>query len=171
MENQYLEAGRIVSTQGLKGETRVEPWSDSPEFLTQFKGFYVGSGGQNYTLAESLRVQKNVVIIKFEGADDIDSAKKLVNHLIYIDRDWVNLTEGTYFERDLIGLEVADAATGRIYGKITEVGRTGANDIYCVKGSGGEVWIPAIKDVIAAVDLKAGKMLITPLRGLFENED
>ena len=41
MNEKYLEAGKIVSTHGIKGEVKVLPWADSPEFLTKFKTFYL----------------------------------------------------------------------------------------------------------------------------------
>ena len=41
MNEKYLETGKIVSTHGIKGEVKVLPWADSPEFLTRFKTFYL----------------------------------------------------------------------------------------------------------------------------------
>ena len=45
MLQQYLEAGRIVGTHGVKGELRIEPWCDSAEFLSQFRTLYWDPNG------------------------------------------------------------------------------------------------------------------------------
>ena len=171
MREKFLEAGQIVSTHGLKGEVRVMPWCDSAEFLTQFDKLYFEKG-KSFKVVERSSVYKSLVIVKFEGYNDINSAIKLMKSIIYIDRELIKLDEGCYFEQDLIGIEVKDANTGLLYGKINEVSRTGRNDVYTIKRSdGSEVLIPAIKDVIKNVDIDNEIMLITPLRGLFDDED
>jgi 16S rRNA processing protein RimM len=190
MYKQFLEAGQIVSTHGIKGELNVTPWCDQPEFLMGFDRFYFkeGKDGREERAVESVRTNKSLVIVKFEGINEIDEAVKLIKSIIYIDRSGVTLPEGSYFEQDLMGLEVIDDISGKSYGCLTSVLHTGANDVYgvtplCIpqQGSvpqqgnttqhGKEVLIPAIKDVIKAVDIEGGRMLITPLKGLFEDED
>lgn len=170
MLKHFLETGKIVNTHGLKGEVRVQPWCDSPAFLKKFESFYLDEG-KTILKAASVRVANEMVIMKFDGIDDINAAMPIINKVIYIDREWVELPEGSYFEQDLIGLTVEDAETGEVYGKLAEVGHTGANDIYRVDKDGREVWIPAIKQIICSIDLDAEKMLITPLKGLFDDED
>lgn len=170
MLKRFLETGQIVGTHGLNGEVRVNPWCDSPDFLKGFKGFYFDAG-KTFVKAKSIRVHKSIAIIKFEGTDNIDDASKLINKVIYIDRGWVKLPEGSYFEQDLLGLKVVDADTQKVYGTLVEVSKTGANDIYRVDSDGHKTWIPAIKDVVKSVDIENGIMLITPLKGLFDDED
>jgi 16S rRNA processing protein RimM len=171
MREKFLEAGQIVSTHGLKGDVRVLPWCDSPEFLLQFDKLYFEKG-KSFKVVESSSVHKSLVIVKFEGYNDINSAIKLMKSIIYIDRELVKLDEGSYFEQDLIGIEVKDANTGFVYGKLIEVSRTGRNDVYNIKRpDGSEVLIPAIKDVVKSIDIDNEIMLITPLKGLFDDED
>ena len=170
MLKRYLEAGQIVNTQGLNGEVRVQPWCDSAEFLTQFNGFYFGEG-TDFRNIVSVRPHKSMAVVKFEGVDDINAAMKLIRSVIYIDREWVKLPQGAYFEQDILGLSVEDANSGRVYGVLGEVARTGANDIYRVDGSFGQVWIPAVSHIVKSIDLPSGKMLITPIKGLFDDAD
>lgn len=175
MYKQYLEAGQIVSTHGIRGELRINPWCDSPEFLLNFQKLYFKEGREVRTV-ERIRANKSVVLVKFEGIDAIEDAAKLVKSIIYIDRSEIELPEGSYFEQDLIGLTVLDADTGSEYGAVTSVMHTGANDVYGVTPQadgkpGTEVLIPAIRDVVKSIDVKAGRMLITPLKGLFDDAD
>ena len=83
-------------------------------------------------------------------------------------RDDLELDEDTYFIQDLIGLEVRDADTSEVYGKIADVMQTGANDVYVIKGNDREYLVPAIADVIVSTDVDGGVMTIRPLDGLFD---
>jgi 16S rRNA processing protein RimM len=162
-----IEAGKIVSVFGIKGEVKVQPWCDSPEFLCEFDRLYYKSGTE--VEIERSRPQKNIVVMKIKGVDTVEDAQKIRNRVLYLDREDVELDEGCYFIRDLIGLKVADSDSGRVYGTITDVSETGANDVYHIKGEDGKMYyIPAIPSVIDRTDIEGGVMEITPLDGLFE---
>ncbi|MDP4152329.1 MAG: ribosome maturation factor RimM [Bacillota bacterium] len=167
MQKAYLESGKIVNTHGIRGEVRIEPWCDTPEFLLKFKTLYLKDGvplGVMYS-----KVHKNFVNVKFEGIESIDDALHLINKIIYINREEVVLPKGVYYVKDLVGLSVIDAGTEREYGKITEVQSTGSNDVYTVTDNKGtDTLIPGIKEVVKEVDIEGGVMKITPLAGLFE---
>ena len=163
----YLELGKIVSVFGLKGEVKVQPWCDSPDFLCEFDTLYYKSGTP--VNVERARVQKNIVVMKLEGTDTVEAAQALRGRVLYMDREDVELEEGAYFVQDLIGLEVRDAETAQVYGTITEVSETGANDVYHIKSPEGRMlYVPAIPDVVKETDIEGGAMLITPLDGLFD---
>lgn len=83
-------------------------------------------------------------------------------------RDDLELDDDTYFIQDLMGLEVRDADTAEVYGEITDVMQTGANDVYVIKGKDREYLVPAIADVIVSTDVDGGVMTIRPLDGLFD---
>lgn len=172
MKKQYLEIGKIVSVQGIKGEVRVNPWSDSPDFLLEFDEFYYENGKEKITILNS-RVQKNVVILKIEGIDTVEEAQKLRNKILYINREDIELEDGVYFIQDLIGVKVINKDDNSIiYGDIVDVSPTGANDVYHIKADDGKLYyIPAIPQVIISTDIDKGIMEIRPLRGLFEDED
>lgn len=162
-----LEAGKIVTVFGLKGEVKVQPWCDTPEFLCEFDTLYYKSGTP--VNVERARVQKNMVIMKIEGTDSVEEAQKLRNRVLYIDREDVELDDGCYFIQDLIGLTVMESKDGKVYGKLSDVSQTGANDVYHIKAEDGkEYLIPAIPDVIDSIDLEGGIMKITALDGLFD---
>ena len=42
--NEFLDCGQIVNTHGIRGEVRIVPWADSPEFLCKFSTLYVEIG-------------------------------------------------------------------------------------------------------------------------------
>ena len=109
MKAEFLEAGKIVNTFGMRGEVRVQPWADSPDFLTGFEHFYID---EMPVQVLSAKVHKGCVIATLEGVDDIDSAIRMKNKIIKIKKEHVKLEEGSYFVTDLIGLKVIDNETG-----------------------------------------------------------
>ncbi|NLZ45622.1 MAG: 16S rRNA processing protein RimM [Clostridiales bacterium] len=165
---EYLEIGKIVSVFGLNGEVKVHPWCDSPDFLTEFDTLYWKSGDGIEIL--SARVQKNLVVMKIKDCDTVEDAQKLRNRVLYMNRSEVELDEGCYFIQDLVGLTVKDLDTGEVYGKITDVSETGANDIYHIETEKGKlIYVPAIPEVVIETNLEDGIMIIKPLEGLFED--
>lgn len=162
---QYLEVGKVTNVHGLMGEVKVQPWADSPEFLCQFKTLYVDEAHFPMTVQRA-RVHKNMVIIKFEGPTDVPSALSLRNAILYIDRSDVDLPEGAFFLADIYGLEVRDAATGEVLGKIADVLTLPANNVYVVRGGARELMIPAVPQFIAETNIEAGYIRVNMMEGL-----
>lgn len=168
---QYLEIGKIVAVQGLKGEFRVESWSSTLDFICDFDILYFDKG-KTKVIVERARPHKNIVLMKIQGVDTVEQAQLLRNKVLYMDRNDVELDEGTYFIQDLIGLTVVDADDGTVYGELCDVSETGANDVYHIKrdDGNGEWLIPAIPDVVAETDIEGGKMKIHKMEGLFDED-
>lgn len=171
MIKEYLELGQIVSTHGIKGEMRFNPWCDTPDFVKKFKTLYFDNKGENSIKVISARPHGNVVILMLDGVDDIDKARALKNKVLYMKRSDAKLSKGTWFIQELFDCKVFDDNTGKELGIITDVSETGANDVWHIKTSYGEVLIPAIKQVVVSVDVEEGIVKINPIKGLFEDED
>ena len=164
---QLLETGKIVTLHALKGEVKVEPWCDSPELLAEFDELYLDG---RWVKDERTRVQKRMDITNLEGYFSPEEASKLIGKILYLDRDQLELDEGTYFIADLIGMKVIDADDPeKVYGTLTQVSETGANDIYHILFADGKTrYIPAIPQVVISTDVENKIMTIRPLEGLFE---
>lgn len=167
MKKEYLEAGKIVTTHGIRGEVKIMPYTDTPELLAEFDRLFIGKN-KDELIIERSRVFKNMVIAKIEGVDTPEAAEKLRNKLLYMHRDDLELDDDTYFIQDLIGIEVRDADSGKVYGTISDVMQTGANDVYVIKGPDREYLVPAIADVVVSTDIDENIMTIRPLDGLFD---
>ena len=172
MIKEYLEIGQIVSTHGIKGEVRLNPWCDTPAFVKKFKTLYCDEKGSSSFRVASCRPHGNVAVLKLEGVDTVEQAQRLRNTVLYMKRSDVNLPEGKWFISELIGCTVLDYDDESIcYGKITDVDSGMANDIwYITTPDGKEVLIPAIKDVVIKCDVAQDKAYIRPLRGLFDED-
>lgn len=169
MKKEYLEAGKIVNTHGIRGEVKIMPYCDSPELLCDFDRLFMGKSLKEIYIERS-RVQKNMIICKIEGVDTPEEAEKLRNKMLYMHRDDLELDKDTYFIQDLIGMTVKDADTGEVYGIIDDVFQTGANDVYSIKNGDKSYLVPAIADVVITTDIDSGIMTIRPLEGLFDED-
>ena len=143
----YIETGEIISLHGVRGEVKVFPWADYPEFLEEFDTFYIKKNKMHFQKfkAVSVRTNKNVVLIEFEGINNTELARNLIGKTLYIDRDEIELEDGTFFVADLIGCKVINDDTDEEIGEITDVKNLGASDIYYITGKNGqEHMFPAV---------------------------
>ena len=171
MKETYLETGKIVSTHGIKGEVKILPWADSPEFLTRFKTFYLApaggaraDAGQMRPLAvESCRVQKTCVLAKFQGIDTVEEAAALRERVLHIARDDPHIPAGTVFQADLIGLPVF--ANGEALGTIREILSMPSSDVWVVRGA-HEYMIPNVRAFVPELDLSLGRVDVNLIEGM-----
>lgn len=171
MKKIYIETGKIVGTHGIKGQVRIQPWCDSPEFLCSFKKLYLDENGRDFLSVISSKPHGNIVIASIKGIDSIESAEKYRNHILYISRKDAKLEKGRYFITDLIGCNVYDADTNEPLGIISDVSETGANDVWHIMREDKEYLIPSIPDVVIKVDIDRETVIIRPLKGIFDDEN
>ncbi len=171
MKKNYLETGKIVGTHGIRGGVRIQPWCDSAEFLCSFKKLYLDENGKEEVKITSSKPHGNIVIATIKGVDSIELAESYRNRVLYIDRKDVKLEEGRYFIEDLIGCSVYDEDTNELLGNISDVSQTGANDVWHIEKNGREYLIPNIPDIVKSVDIDNEKIIIKPLKGIFDDED
>jgi 16S rRNA processing protein RimM len=157
----FLETGRIVNTHGINGELKVQPWSDSPAFLLDFDKFYID--GQPHKVLKS-RLHNDMVLILFEGIDNINDAMRLKNKTIYIDRKDVKLEEGSWFIQDALGLTVY-STDGAEIGRLKEVLNLPGGDVFVVQGE-TEHLIPSNGGFIKEVDIEGGRIIAQLIEGM-----
>ena len=165
-----LKVGVISSTHGLKGEVKVFPTTDDVQRFKELKSVLLVGKKERATLKiQGVRFFKQMVILKFEGIDDINDVEKYRGSDLYVTRDQaVKLEKDEYFIADLIGLNVI-AEAEKLQGTIKDVIATGANDVYVIALSDGrELLLPAIKECVLSVDMEKGEMRIRLLDGLLE---
>ena len=166
--DKYLELGQIVNTRGLKGEVRVNSFTDDNTKFEKLPKIFIK---QNNSIIEhkvqKIGFAKNQVIIKFEDINSIEEAEKYRNAYIVADRDDLGeLPEGVYYIADLIGLEVY-TENNEYLGKVDDIYNTGSNDIYVVKDDlGRQKLLPGIDEVIKKVDIDAKKITVNLIKGL-----
>ena len=168
---QYLEAGKIVRTHGVRGEVCLEPWADSPEVLEQVHAFYFDEEGRQNAGLLAARVHKGRLLLRLKGVDTVEQGDALRGRVLYLDRDDIPLEPGQHFLQDLIGLQAVDGRTGQVYGVLKEIFPTGANDVYrIVSPEGREYLFPAVAHMVQEIDLEGGVIRLLPIPGIFDDE-
>ena len=162
MKLQFLEAGEIVSTHGVRGEMKVLPWSDGPDFLTEFKRVRIG--GITYPVTQC-RIQKTCNLLKVEGIDTMEQAQQLRGKTVEIYRE--DAPEDLIFAAELVGVQVY--CEDALLGEITEVLDYPGNKVYVVKGE-YEYMIPAVKQFILSTDLDDNRMQVRIIEGMRTDE-
>ncbi|MCR5665335.1 MAG: ribosome maturation factor RimM [Eubacterium sp.] len=163
-----LQVGVIANTHGIRGEVKVFPTTDDIKRFGKLKEVYLDTGKEKLLMKiKAVRYQKNMVIVKFDGVDNINDIEKYKSCGLWVTREnAVKLKKDEYFIADMIGMKVT-SDEGEELGELIDVIQTGANDVYVVKGKdNAELLIPAIKQCILNVDIEAMTMEVHLLDGL-----
>jgi len=162
MKLQFLEAGEIVSTHGVRGEMKILPWTDGPDFLTEYDRVRIN--GRDYKV-ESCRVQKTCNLLKVAGIETMEEAQSLRGKTVEIYR--CDAPDDIIFAAELMGVEVE--ANGEIIGKVSDVLDYPGNKVYVVKGA-HEYMIPAVKEFVKSISLDENRMIVELIEGMRTDE-
>lgn len=167
-ENRLL-AGKITSTHGLHGSVKFYPYTENLDLFHPGLCLFVRmpDGAEKTCVLASIKPhRRQMALIQVEGVSTLENAEALVGSEVSVDRSLLPETEEDEFYWDeLIGLSVRTQA-GEILGRLTQVFRTGSNDVYVVKNQKDELLIPALKSVVLNVDISAGLMVVDMPEGL-----
>lgn len=168
MKQEFITIGKVVTTQGNKGEIKVLPLTDSTDRFKKLNSIFIKNNVNQKALnIEKIKIKENMVILKIKDIENIKEAKLLVGSYLEIEREKaVKLPEDTYFVFEIIGLDVY--TKNNIYlGKVDNVISTGSNDVYIVKIEDKEdLFIPAIREIIENIDLGKKSITINMVDGL-----
>lgn len=168
-----IKIGKIVNAVALRGEVKVYSYSDRKERYEELKEILIEEkkGLKAYEI-QSVRYQKNIVILKLKGVDDRNAAEALKERDIYItEADLPELPDDTFYVRDLMGCSVTDGRTGAKLGTIKEVLQGAAQDIYVISlENGKEAMIPAVAEFVKYVDMAARTVTVELIPGFIDDE-
>ena len=169
MKQIYLEGGKVCNAHGVRGVLKVEPWCDSPRVLALQKRVFFAKRDGEYEERRVLgaSVSGNLVLLTVEGIDSRESAIGYKNEVIYLHRDDVPVKKGAMLVADMIGLDVIDAESGVVYGKIADVNEVPRGLLYTIKTEKGDVYFPSNPEFVKEIDAERG-MLIHTIPGFFD---
>ncbi|MEG0765534.1 MAG: ribosome maturation factor RimM [Pseudoflavonifractor sp.] len=163
MKSKFLQAGEIVNTHGIVGEVKILPWCDSADFLCGFDTFYIDGAPVK---VRSARVHKTNLLAMLEGVTDVNAAMRLKGKIIEIDRSGIELPDGRHFIADMMDLEVLDADSGELLGKVTDVLTPPAHEVYVVTGGAHAYMIPAVDAFVIESNPQAGYLRVRLIEGM-----
>lgn len=158
MKLEYLKVGQIVTTHGVRGDIKLLPWTDGPDFLCDFKRVFID--GREYKL-ECCRVQKNCAFLKLAGIDTVEAGQLLRGKTVEVYRQ--EAPDGLIFADELKGMDVYSDSI--FVGKIVDVLDMPSSSVYVIRGE-KEYMIPAVKQFILDTDLDANKMTVRLIEGM-----
>ena len=162
MKLQFVEAGEIVTTHGVRGEVKVLTWLDCPEMLCEFDRCRVG--GKEFEITQC-RVQKTCNLMKLAGIDTMEDAQALRGKVVELYRE--DIDDDVIFAAELVGVDVY--ANGECIGKITEVLDYPGNSVYVVDD--GKYMLPAVKEFILSTDMEKNEMQVKLIEGMRSDEN
>lgn len=166
--SEYFEIGRIVNTQGVKGDVRIVPSTDDIKRFEKLEEVIVTTNKNVQILTiEKVWYNKKFVIIKFKEISNMTEGEKYKNSVITIPvSQGLKLKKDEYYMRDLYGMEVFEE--GKFIGVLKDIIVTGANDVYSIikEENQKELLIPAIKECILNIDVEKNKMEVNIIEGL-----
>ncbi len=170
-----LRVGRLVKAHGLKGALKLELYTDDPEgrfapgasFTLQVPESSPWHG-KTLTVRE-FRWMNSHPVAFFEDIDDRTAAESIVRAILWIDQDTaqVSTEDDAWYDHQLAGLDVVRDDT--VIGKVARVDHLPAQDLLVVRADEREVLVPFVKAIVPEVDIDAGRVVITPPAGLFED--
>ena len=161
---------RAVRTHGLKGEVVAELLTDFPErFEDLDEVVMVSPTGEQQTRAiEGFWFQKDRVVLKLEGCDDVDAAKRLVGYEFAVpESERVQLEADEFYDWELEGctVKVGDESIGQV----RSVMKTGGAEILVVSDeTGKERLVPLAAPIVVEINPDAKIIVVDPPEGLFD---
>ncbi|MGL4740678.1 MAG: ribosome maturation factor RimM [Sarcina sp.] len=157
---EFLRIGQIINTHGVMGDVKVMPLTDD---ISRFKGLKEVYLNKQLVKVENVKFLKDKVVLKLEGINSMNEAEKYKFKRPYLEvlrKDAVDLPEDTFFIADLIDCVVKDTEDFE-YGKISDVIKTGSNDVYWVKGN-KEILVPVTKEFVYDINIDEKLVIIRP---------
>ncbi len=173
MDKDFFPIGKVIKPHGVKGRIKVKYFGDDiKQFRFYRKIFLLDtiSEHRSYEISE-VKTQPPHLILKLRGIDSREEAESLCGREIFIKKsDLPKLDRGEYYWFEILGMLV-ETESGKRLGSVKEIFPTGANDVYVVEGKRGDIFLPAIEEVIKDVDMERGVLKVLRMEGLWENED
>ena len=170
-DKNQLRVGRLLKAHGLKGALKLELYTDNPE-----RRFVPGAEftlqvpeasawhGKSITIRD-YRVMNGSSVVFLEGVEDRTAAESLVKAILWMDED-DEVEDDAWYAHQLAGLDVV--RDDQVIGRVVRVEHLPAQDLLIVKTDSAEVMVPFVSAIVPTVDIAAGRVIVTPPAGLFE---
>jgi len=169
-DQELLAVGRIVKPFGIRGELAVESLADSPDRFRTLREVYLGPDAETAHPERITRasIEPRGVRISLASVTDRTAAEQVAGNFLFVDaRHRVKLPRGRYFVHQVVGLTVLDQEE-RVVGRIREILKLPAHDVYVVERHGREIMIPAVKQFVLSIKPEAGVVRVRLIEGMVE---
>ena len=162
----WVAVGRATRAHGIHGEVSVLSLTDVPERFEKGSRVFIGEDGTRPLTVAGSRMNRDRVLVRFEEIPDRTAAEALAGVYLFVPADSSPaLPDGEFWPHQILGAEVR-LESGRSLGRVAEIVRTQANDVWVTREEGAESLIPALRDVVISVDVAAGVIVVHEVPGL-----
>ncbi len=173
MRRDLLPIGRVIKPHGIKGKMKVKYFGDDPKTFSSYRELILMNPEGRLQAYQVLGVvpQLTQLIVQLKGIERPEEVQPLIGREIFVNRDSLpDLAKDEYYWADLLGMDVV-TEQGKQIGRVKEIFSTAAHDVFIVEGKRGEIFLPAVEDVIESIDCEKGMMKVRSREGLWEAED
>ena len=169
--DKYISVGKILNFHGIKGEAKVGFSKGQEDFILGLDSVYIRKDNQYIPFkVQSVRLNKNFALFKFEGIDSINELMDYKGSLIFVEEGYIreNLEENEFLIDELVGMSVYDTESKKLR-FVVGVSNNGANDLLLVKTNSKHIClVPFIEAFIKNVDIESKTIVINNIEGLLE---
>lgn len=162
--------GAIAGAFGVRGEVRLKSFCANPEDVAAYGPLSTEDGARSFEITLASPV-KGGFSARLSGVTTKEAADALRGTRLYAPRAALpGLADDEFYHADLIGLQAIDTG-GAPLGHVSAVLNHGASDLLelRVPGRSGTTLVPFTREVVPNVDLTAGRLVIDPPAGLFDD--
>jgi 16S rRNA processing protein RimM len=174
MEDDLFPIGRVIKAHGIKGKIKVRYYGEDPGRGCYYRRVMLRDGTgipRTFDILQAAFQPPSNLLLELKGIEKIEEVEPLIGREVLVRReDLPDLEEDEYYYQDLLGMGV-ETEKGKKIGTVKEIFPTRANDVYVVQGKRGEIFLPAIGEVIKNIDRRRGVMKVHWIEGLWEAED
>jgi len=162
----WVAVGRVTRAHGVHGEVAVLSLTDVAERFEPGSRLSAGEAAGRPLTVVSVRRHRDRLLVHFEEVPDRTAAEALSGSYLFVPgASSPALPEGEFWPHQIVGAEVF-TESGRSLGRVVEIVRTPANDVWVAGGDDGESLIPALRDLVLSVDVAAGRVVVREVPGL-----
>ncbi|WP_436517701.1 ribosome maturation factor RimM [Ekhidna sp. To15] len=167
-QDDCYQLGEVIKTHGLTGEVSISLEVDYPDEYKNLESVFLEQQGKLVPFfIDTIQINKNKALVKFEDVDSIDNAKSLIKSKLFLPLNTLpELAPGQYYFHDLIGCEIFEADLK--IGEIKEVVDLNGNQLLVVDFKSKEILIPFKDEILTDVDTKAKKVKVSLPDGLLD---
>ncbi len=168
---EYVAVGKVVGCFGIRGFAKLQMFGPSPDRLKGLEQCFIGTSAEHAEACAIEQVEvreRQGVLVKFKGIDSRTGAESLVGKYLFVDQPGaIEPGKGSFLIDDIIGCEVI-TVEGTVVGKIEEVYKLPAQDVWAIRNGKDEILIPAVKEFVKSVDLQKKRIVLQVIEGLLD---
>jgi len=167
-QNDCYQLGEVIKTHGLNGEVSILLDVDFPNEYQELESVFLEQSGKLVPFfIDTIQINSNKGLVKFEDIDTIDQAKELVKSKLYLPLSSLpSLKEGQYYYHELVGCKVYEH--DQLLGDIKDVIDLNGNQLISVEVNKKEVLIPLKDEILTTVDIANSKVTVELPEGLLD---